>query len=80
MNRGGFLSVLHFEVLKLMLFLFDQSFKFARVVSRDRQTLTELTFLYSLVSSAYNASLIPPTVSPGKSLIEIYHILSKMKI
>ena len=39
MNQGGFLSVLHFEVLKLMLFLFDQSFKSARVVSRDRQSL-----------------------------------------
>ena len=54
-----------------MLFPFDQSFKFARVVCRDRQSLTELTFLYSLVSSAYNAALTPPTVSPRRSLIKI---------
>ena len=54
-----------------MLFPFDQSFKFARVVCRDRQSLTELTFLYSSVSSAYNAALTPPTVSPRRSLIKI---------
>ena len=54
-----------------MLFPFDQSFKFARVVCRERQSLTELTFLYSLVSSAYNAALTLPTVSPRRSLIKI---------
>ena len=64
-------SVLLVEVLKLMLFRFDQSFRFARVVRRDRQSLPELTFLYSLVSSAYNAALTPPTVSPERSLINI---------
>ena len=64
-------SVLHFEVLKLISFSFDQSFKFARLVCRDRQSLTELTFLYSLVSSAYNAALTPPTISPRRSLKKI---------
>ena len=64
-------SVLHFEVLKLISFSFDQSFKFARLVCRDRQSLTELTFLYSLASSAYNAALAPPTVSPRRSLKKI---------
>ena len=54
-----------------MLFPFDQSFKFARVVYRDRQSLKDLMFLYSLVSSAYKTTLTPFTVSPRSSLIKI---------
>ena len=66
-TRGDFLreTVSDLQVLNLMRLCFDQLFRLPRVICRDWQSQIEVTLLYSLVSSAYNPTLIfTPVFTP----------------